>query len=692
MNSNQDLLIELGCEELPPKSLEKLINAFSDIFAKELDRLDLKYQEIIKFASPRRLATVIRGLSTQQNDKSIERKGPSLQSAFSEDGKPTRAAIGFAKSCGVEVAELSTEEGKKGSWLVYRSNVKGSTFEVLLPEILNTINRQLPIPKRMKWGDNSVEFVRPVKWLMILFGNDLIKLNWLGLDSSNKTFGHRFHHPQSIVVDNPRHYSEYLENQGKVIPCLNRRKKKILEQIKLLEDSLKGQAIIENGLINEVTALVEWPVAIVGSFDASFLNIPEEVLISTMMEKQKYFPIRNKEGALMNRFITISNIESSNTAVVIKGNEKVITPRLKDAQFFWEKDKQRRLEERIDDLKKVVFQNKLGSLYEKSIRISLLGTYIAKQMNIKIDLVERTAMLAKSDLLTDMVSEFPDLQGIMGKHYSRYDNEHEHVCIGIEEHYLPRFSADKLPEHAIGQVVSIADRIDTIVANFSVGHEPTGDKDPYGLRRATFGVIRIIIEKKIRLNLKNIIELSLNQFTMIENISELEAKIVNYFIERMRQYFLEKQIKSDVIESVLKYYNSEPLDCYNRILAVNDFLKEPEAKSLSAANKRIVNMLKKSKKFQDGEKVNELLLIENEERQLAARITIIESEINPLLHQLNYSAALKLLSTLEKDVDLFFEKIMVMAEDKNVQMNRILLLQKLRLLFLRVADISGLVT
>ncbi len=687
MSDKKDLLIELGTEELPPTALKGLLQAFKNGIAKGLDDADLSYDAIKSYATPRRLALVISQLSTTSPDKSIERRGPALQAAFDEEGCPTKAAQGFAKSCNVEVEQLTKLETDKGAWLAYTIKEQGKQAAALIPAIFQTALDKLPIPKRMHWGDLDALFVRPVHWAIILLGDEVITTKILSVTTANKTRGHRFHKPQQITISAPSEYETLLEQQGMVIADFNKRQSLIRQQINEAAAKTGGQAIIDPDLLDEVTSMVEWPQVIVGEFEKHFLDVPSEALISAMKKHQKYFHIVDAQDQLMPYFITISNIDSTDPEQIKKGNERVIRPRLSDANFFWSQDKKTPLENKLERLKSVIFQNKLGTVYDKTQRVTELAAIIANEMNEDSTLAKRAAQLAKCDLMTDMVNEFPDLQGIMGRYYAHNDGEDKAVAMALDEQYMPRFSGDQTPASATGQIVSIAERIDTLMGIFALGQIPSGDKDPFALRRAALGLLRTIIENKLVLDIPQLLQKSATLFP-----TEIEAEkacqpVYKFMLDRLKGYFAEQGISPDVFDSVIALTPPQPYDLACRITAVNQFKQLDAAESLAAANKRIANILKKLKGNKPTE-VNSALFVETAEKNLAEKLTTITQRVEPLLAQSLYTQALTELAELREVVDTFFDDVMVMADDETLKNNRIALLGQLQGQFMQVADLS----
>jgi glycyl-tRNA synthetase beta chain len=688
MSETRELLIELGTEELPPKALLKLINAFEAGIKKGLKEAELDFDKIHAYAAPRRLAVVIESLETRQQDRLIERRGPAVSAAFDSEGQPTKALQGFARSCGVEVSALGTLETEKGAWLVYKQQQKGAETSELIGNILQKSLAALPIPKRMRWGNLPGEFVRPVHWLVLLFGDDVIPLELLGISSGGASRGHRFHHPEPITITSPKTYVKQLLEQGYVMVDMAERQQAIRQQVEALGEKLGGQAVINQDLLEEVTGLVEWPVALSGEYDRRFLELPAEALISSMEEHQKYFAVRDKSNRLLPYFITICNIESKDPAQVIAGNERVILPRLSDAAFFWETDRKRPLADSQQQLKAIVFQHKLGTVYDKSQRVANLAAVIANQIGGDAELAQRAAALAKCDLVTEMVGEFPDLQGIMGRYYAQLDGEHDDVCEALDEQYLPRFAGDKLPQTKTGQALSLAEKLDTLVGLFGIGQPPTGVKDPFALRRAALGVLRIIIENNLDLDLDVLLTSALKGLGEIATSKNCTVDVMQYLFDRLRGYAQEQGYQMDVFEAVLAIKPSRPVDFMNRLAAVADFRQLEQAQALAAANKRIGNILRKNDVEQRDAVIDVNLLTDPTEQALADKVQSVKTRVLPLLAESNYSGVLKELAGMRDTVDAFFDQVMVMAEDEAVRKNRLALLNQTRALFIQIADIS----
>lgn len=687
MSTQRDLLIEIGTEELPPKALAGLSRAFEQNILKGLEDAALAPQSIKRFSAPRRLALLSKQLPSVQQDQEILKRGPALTAAFGEDGCPTKAAQGFARSCGVEVEVLDKLETDKGAWLVYKQFEKGRSLQQLLPDIVNQALAALPIPRRMRWGNSSVEFVRPVHWIVLLYGDDVVKANILGIDAGRYTHGHRFHHPDPIYIAEPDAYQPLLESEGHVLADPEIRREAIKAQVIEQGKQLGGTAVIDKDLLDEVTALVEWPVALAGRFDEVFLEVPTEALISSMQDHQKYFPVKDRAGKLLPYFITVANIESRDVNQVRAGNERVIRPRLADAKFFWDQDLKINLAERAVQLKNMVFQKKLGTLFDKQQRLAKLATFISSQIDGNPVWAQRAAELCKCDLLSQMVYEFPDLQGIMGHYYARHDGEPEEAALAIEEHYWPAFAGDNLPASKTGQALALADRIDTLTGIFAIGQQPTGAKDPFGLRRAALGVVRILIEKNLDLDLEALLLQSVSNLDNSINIENIVSDVFDYCMERLRAYYSEQGVAIDQFEAVMARRPTRPLDFHQRIEACKAFRTLPEAESLAAANKRIRNILRKAEE-QVPDTYEPELLMEAPERKLANSLDQIRQQVTPLFDKGDYKTALQQLAALREPVDSFFDQVMVMADDQNLRINRLALLQSMNNLFLRVADFS----
>ncbi len=689
MTDTKNLIIEIGTEELPPKALLKLSNAFSNGIIDRIKQAGLSFADSKSYATPRRLALFIDNLECTQEDQVIDRKGPALQAAYDKDGNPTKAAEGFARSCGTTVDQLDKLETDKGSWLFYKVTQKGKSAAELIPEFVQQSLDALPIPKRMRWGSSNVEFVRPVHWILMMLGEEVIDTTILDIKSSNSTRGHRFYANEDMAIKCPEDYATALSDHCKVIPDFAQRREIIKEKTLAVADSLNGVAIIDEDLLDEVTALVEWPVPIAGDFEEQFLEVPQEALISSMQDHQKYFPVVDKDGKLLPHFITVSNIESTNPEAVKSGNERVIRPRLADAAFFWSQDRKNKLEDSIEKLKTVVFQNKLGTVFEKSCRVAELAKIIAERVGACPENAARAAVLAKCDLMSDMVGEFPDLQGIMGRYYATHDGEEAEVANAIEQHYLPKFAGDTLPTCKTASALALADRVDTICGIFGIGQLPTGDKDPFALRRAALGIIRILTENKYDIDLKLLLTAATAQLPGDIDQSKTVDEVYSFIVERMKGYYADKGVSANVFDAVQSTNPAELTDFEKRINACIEFSKLDESDSLAAANKRIKNILKKVE-GDIAETVDSSLLQEDAEKALADAVAAAEAKVAPLFEEREYTKALSELATLRTTVDTFFDNVMVMADDAAIKNNRIAMLNKLSNMFMQAADISRL--
>ncbi|CAI8814836.1 glycine--tRNA ligase subunit beta [Methylocaldum szegediense] len=689
MSETRDLLFELGTEELPPKSLLTLSRALKDNVESGLTKASLRFDAIVPYAAPRRLAVWVKGLATSQPDQTIERRGPALNAAYQPDGSPSKALEGFMRSCGATLEQLTTIETDKGTWVGFRQEVKGGRTEDLVPDILRQALAALPIAKRMRWGTGTAEFVRPVHWVVLLFGGEVIDTEILGVRSGRITYGHRFHHPDGLVLNEPGEYAAKLLNEGFVVADFETRKARIRESAESIASTVNGYAHIDAELLDEVASLVEWPVPVLGRFDARYLSLPPEVLITTMQANQKYFPVKDKEGGLLPYFIAFSNLDSRSPDIVRAGNERVVRPRLSDAEFFWNQDRKHTLESRVPDLAQITFQKTLGSLLDKTERVKKLAVTIAERLDTESAWVERAALLAKADLLSLMVGEFPELQGTMGRYYALAEGEPEEIAAAIEEQYLPKVSGGPLPKTTTGLMLALADKIDTLTGIFSVGLIPTGDKDPYALRRAALGVIRILLEARLDLDLPALLDAALAQFAHDFDAERVHAEVYDFILERLRGYCLERGVRHDEFEAVLAVRPSRLPDFDSRLKAVREFRQLPEAESLSAANKRIRNILRKAEE-EIVANVDDHVLTEAEEKRLLETARHAKEDILPLLHERDYTAALCRLARLRETVDAFFDSVMVMTEDANLRRNRLGLLAIVEGLFLNIADISKL--
>jgi len=686
MSNTNDLLFELGCEELPPTTLKTLRDHLLNGICAGLDEANLSYEKTHCFATPRRLAVWIENVEAAQADELVEKRGPAVVAAYDKEGNPSKAALGFARGCGAEFSDLGTLKTDKGEWLSYKKLEKGQAATALIPAIIEKSLNRLPIAKRMRWGSSNNAFVRPVHWAVLLFGSDVIDSQFFGINASNTSFGHRFHSPESITIEKPSSYSKQLSD-AMVIADFETRKAAIEKQAIEAATAVKGIAHIDPALLDEISALVEYPVAVTGRFDEHFLALPKEVLITTMQINQKYFPVLDENGALLPFFITISNIQSSNPASVSHGNERVISPRLSDAEFFWQQDMKTTLADRVSSLDNVVFQHKLGSVGAKSRRVEALSTELATQLGYNADYASRAALLSKTDLVTDMVGEFASLQGVIGRYYATENAEPVDVATAIQEQYLPKQSGGALPETQTGKILALTDKLDTVVGIFSVGLLPTGDKDPFALRRASLGILRILIEHNIQLDLNDLVSLSCQQFTHDFDDVTTKKQVISFMLDRLKGYCLSQGFSPEQFAAVASVNCTQPVDFMNRLQAVKEFSSLEEAASLGEANKRIQNLLKKAPK-NVAECFDESLLSDNEEIELHKQLNAVEGLVNPLLEQQKYIEALKTLSTLKAPIDNFFEHVFIMADDEKVKNSRLALLSKIHSKFIKIADIS----
>ncbi|WP_251975797.1 glycine--tRNA ligase subunit beta [Salinicola avicenniae] len=681
------LLIELGVEELPPSALSQLATALRDGVVKGLETAGVAFDEARALASPRRLAVHIESLADKQPDREVEKRGPALAAAF-KDGQPTKAAEGFARSCGVSVEELIHLETDKGTWLGYREQQTGEAVDQLLPGIIADAVHALPVPKNMRWGASRLEFSRPVHWLVLLHGDQVVPASVLGLDAGRTTRGHRFHAPEPIELAHAGDYESALEN-AYVLVDLERRRERIREQVLAEAEVHGGQAVIDEDLLEEVNGLVEWPVALTGSFDERFLEVPAECLISSMKANQKYFHLLDDAGNLKPQFITLANIESDDPQQVIYGNEKVIRPRLADAAFFYETDRKQTLESRRQSLENVVFQQQLGTLADKAARSEVIARFIAEKIDGDSTAAARAAQLAKCDLVTEMVLEFPELQGIMGTYYARHDGEPEAVAEALHEQYLPRFAGDAIPQTATGLAIALADRLDTLTGIFGIGQRPTGAKDPFALRRATIGVLNILIKGELNLDLRELLELAASQHRDLPKAEGLVDDVLAYMLDRFRAWAQDEGLPVSVYLAVRARPVTRPLDFARRLHAVHRFEQREEAAALAAANKRVSNIL--AKQSHDGRTaVESERLVEDAEIALANAVADCRQQVEPLFREAAYAEALDILATLRAPVDRFFDEVMVAVDDEAMRANRLALLASLQALFLEVADIAEL--
>ncbi|ART82424.1 glycine--tRNA ligase subunit beta [Oceanisphaera profunda] len=690
--SEQNFLVELGTEELPPKALRSLGTAFADNLKQELTSADLPFSQVHWYAAPRRLAVYVTGLSLAQADKQVEKRGPAVQAAFDADGNPTKAAQGWARGNGIEVSQASRLKTDKGEWLMHIADIKGQAAAELLPAMVEKALSHLPIPKAMRWGDKSIQFIRPVHTLTLLLGEQLLPASILGLESARTIRGHRFMGEPEFALDHADNYLQTLENTGKVLADFERRKAIIKDGVTKAAAAAGGVADLDADLLEEVTSLVEWPVVLTAHFENNFLEVPAEALVYTMKGDQKYFPVYDGAGNLMSTFIFVTNIESKDPSQIISGNEKVVRPRLADAQFFFDNDRKATLASRLEQLDKVLFQQQLGSVREKSERISALSGFIAAAIGADQAKAERAGLLSKCDLVTDMVFEFTDTQGVMGMHYARHDGEDEAVALALKEQYQPRFSGDELPSQDISAAVALADKLDTLVGIFGIGQTPKGDKDPFALRRAALGALRIIVEKGYNLDLPILIEQARALYGDKLSNANAADEILDFMLGRFRAWYQDLGYGVDVIQAVLARRPTRPADFDARMKAVSEFRKLDAALALAAANKRVGNILAKFEgEKSEGEipaQVNPALLQDDAEKALAAQLSELSARLTPLFANADYNNALNELATLRESVDNFFDQVMVMADDEALRLNRLSLLNQLRNLFLQIADIS----
>lgn len=681
-----DFLFELGCEELPPKALKKLAQALHNNISEALKSVDLSFNSSEWFATPRRLAVRINQLDVAQADKQIEKLGPAIAAAYDSEEKPKPAAIGFAKSNGVDISQLSTKQTDKGERLAFIAQAKGKQTSLLMQDILTKAVSQLPVPKMMRWGSSNIQFSRPIHWVVALLGNEVLPVKILGLTADKITFGHRFHAPQAITLESPKNYESVL-NSAKVIVNFNQREAIIRSQIETLAKNCNATAVMSSSLLEEVTSLVEFPVALLGEFDRLFLDVPAEALISSMVEHQKYFHLVDDSGKLLPNFITIANIQSINPESIIHGNEKVIRPRLSDAKFFFYNDCKQPLSSHTEKLKSVLFHKKLGTIFDRVERIKRLSEVIAHKLNIDQKLVSRAATLCKCDLMTDMVNEFSDLQGIMGRYYAEKDSEPTEVAAAMDEIYMPRFAGDQLPKTDTGLVLAIAERIDLLVGIFGIGQIPTGAKDPFALRRASLGVLRLIVEKGLPLDLALLIDESIATYSNVELLDDTKEKLLNYFSARALASYQDLGFSTQSINAVQELNITLPLDFKNRVEAVESFTKTQACESLAEANKRVKNILQKSDFDPTSITIDESLF-QTEEKLFYETMSQVENAVARYIEKGNYQSALESLAKLKEVVNNFFDHVMINVDDPSIRNNRLALISKLRNLFLGIADIS----
>ncbi|WGE62733.1 glycine--tRNA ligase subunit beta [Actinobacillus equuli subsp. haemolyticus] len=684
--TTQNFLAEIGTEELPPKALKKLATAFAENVENELNQAGLSFEKVEWFAAPRRLAVKVLGLATAQPSKEIEKRGPAVSAAFDADGNPTKAAEGWARGCGITVDQADRIATDKGEWLVHRAVIEGQPTKNLLVDIVSRSLANLPIPKMMRWGDKSEQFVRPVHTVTLFFGSELIEGEILGVKIANVVRGHRFLGEREFTISHADEYLTALREKGMVVADFNERKALILAKSQEKATALGGVADIEEDLLDEVTSLVEFPNILTAKFEERFLAVPAEALVYTMKGDQKYFPIYDKDGKLLPHFIFVSNINPKDPTAIIEGNEKVVRPRLTDAEFFFKTDLKQRLEDRLPRLETVLFQQQLGTLRDKTARIEALAGEIAAQIGADKAKAERAGLLSKCDLMTNMVFEFTDTQGVMGMHYARHDGEDEEVAVALNEQYMPRFAGDELPKSLVACSVALADKFDTLTGIFGIGQAPKGSADPFALRRAALGSLRIIVEKNLPLDLEDLVRKSAALFGDKLTNANVVEDVVDFMLGRFRAWYQDEGIAVDVIQAVLARRPTRPADFDARVRAVSHFRTLDSAEALAAANKRVSNILAKAD-VAIGE-VNPTACVEPAEKALAEAVLGLRTEVQPLLAKGEYTAVLDKLASLRQPVDSFFDNVMVNAEDPALRQNRLAILNTLQGLFLQVADIS----
>ena len=682
----ENFLVEIGTEELPPKALKTLATSFADNVEAELNQAGLTFDKIEWFAAPRRLAVKVLDLSTQQPSKEIEKRGPAVSAAFDAEGKPTKAAEGWARGCGITVDQAERIATDKGEWLVHRAKIEGQPTKNLLNDIVANALAKLPIPKPMRWADKTVQFIRPVHTVTMLLGDELIEGEILGVASARTIRGHRFLGEKEFEIQHADQYPQLLREKGSVVADFNERKAEILAKSQAKATALGGVADIEESLLEEVTSLVEYPNVLAAKFEERFLAVPAEALVYTMKGDQKYFPIYDKNGKLLPHFIFVSNINPEDPTAIIEGNEKVVRPRLTDAEFFFKTDLKQKLVDRLPRLETVLFQQQLGTLKDKTDRIEQLAGEIAKQIGADEAKAKRAGLLSKCDLMTNMVFEFTDTQGVMGMHYARHDGEDEEVAVALNEQYMPRFAGDELPKSLVASAVALADKFDTLTGIFGIGQAPKGSADPFALRRAALGALRIIVEKNLPLDLEDLVKKSAALFGDKLTNQNVVADVVDFMLGRFRAWYQDEGIAVDVIQAVLARRPTRPADFDARVRAVSHFRTLDSAEALAAANKRVANILAKAEG--DIGAVDVALCIEPAEQVLAQSVLSLAKEVQPLIAQGEYTAVLDKLAGLRQPVDNFFDNVMVNAEDAKLRQNRLAILNTLQGLFLQIADIS----
>ena len=684
--TTQNFLVEIGTEELPPKALKTLATSFADNVEAELNQAGLTFDKIEWFAAPRRLAVKVLNLSTQQPSKEIEKRGPAVSAAFDAEGKPTKAAEGWARGCGITVEQAERIATDKGEWLVHHAKIEGQPTKNLLNSIVANALAKLPIPKPMRWADKTVQFIRPVHTVTMLLADELIEGEILGVASARTIRGHRFLGEKEFEIQHADQYPQLLREKGSVVADFNERKAEILAKSQAKATALGGVADIEESLLEEVTSLVEYPNVLAAKFEERFLAVPAEALVYTMKGDQKYFPIYDKDGKLLPHFIFVSNINPEDPTAIIEGNEKVVRPRLTDAEFFFKTDLKQKLVDRLPRLETVLFQQQLGTLKDKTDRIEQLAGEIAKQIGADEAKAKRAGLLSKCDLMTNMVFEFTDTQGVMGMHYARHDGEDEEVAVALNEQYMPRFAGDELPKSLVASAVALADKFDTLTGIFGIGQAPKGSADPFALRRAALGALRIIVEKNLPLDLEDLVKKSAALFGDKLTNKNVVADVVDFMLGRFRAWYQDEGIAVDVIQAVLARRPTRPADFDARVRAVSHFRTLDSAEALAAANKRVSNILAKADAA-IGE-INLTACVEPAEKALAEAVLALRTEVQPLIAKGDYTAVLDKLANLRAPVDSFFDNVMVNAEDPALRQNRLAILNTLQGLFLQVADIS----
>lgn len=684
--TTQNFLVEIGTEELPPKALKTLATSFADNVEAELNQAGLSFDKIEWFAAPRRLAVKVLNLATQQPSKEIEKRGPAVSAAFDAEGKPTKAAEGWARGCGITVEQAERIATDKGEWLAHRAKIEGQPTKNLLNDIVANALAKLPIPKPMRWADKTVQFIRPVHTVTMLLGDELIEGEILGVASARTIRGHRFLGEKEFEIQHADQYPQLLREKGSVVADFNERKAEILAKSQAKATALGGVADIEESLLEEVTSLVEYPNVLAAKFEERFLAVPAEALVYTMKGDQKYFPIYDKDGKLLPHFIFVSNINPEDPTAIIEGNEKVVRPRLTDAEFFFKTDLKQKLVDRLPRLETVLFQQQLGTLKDKTDRIEQLAGEIAKQIGADEAKAKRAGLLSKCDLMTNMVFEFTDTQGVMGMHYARHDGEDEEVAVALNEQYMPRFAGDELPKSLVASAVALADKFDTLTGIFGIGQAPKGSADPFALRRAALGALRIIVEKNLPLDLEDLVKKSAALFGDKLTNQNVVADVVDFMLGRFRAWYQDEGIAVDVIQAVLARRPTRPADFDARVRAVSHFRTLDSAEALAAANKRVSNILAKADAA-IGE-INLTACVEPAEKALAEAVLALRTEVQPLIAKGDYTAVLDKLANLRTPVDNFFDNVMVNAEDPALRQNRLAILNTLQGLFLQVADIS----